>query len=106
MSGWTYLFAAVVFEVVGAVAMKMGAGFERLVPVAVSFAAYCAAFSLGIMALKWVDVSVAYAVWSSVAVASVTVVAVIWFGETMTVMRGLSLLLIVVGVVGLRLSST
>ena len=50
-------------------------------------------------------VSVAYAVWSGVGTAAVAGIGYAFLGESMTWVKALSLLLIVLGVVGVNLTS-
>ena len=52
------------------------------------------------LALKTMDVSIAYAVWSGVGVA---IIGILWLGEPATAVKLISLALIVAGVVGLNL---
>ncbi len=67
---------------------------------------YGVAFTLLTLALKKLDVSVAYAVWSAVGTAVIAGIGIIWFKEPLTALKVVSLLLIVAGVVGLNLRST
>jgi small multidrug resistance pump len=54
---------------------------------------------------KW-DVSVAYAIWSGLGTALIAVIGVLYFGEALTWARAVSILLILIGVVGLNLSGS
>jgi len=56
------------------------------------------------MALKRLDVSVAYAVWAGLGTAIIVVVGALYFHESVTVLKIVSILLIIAGVVGLNLS--
>lgn len=55
------------------------------------------------LALRGIDLSIAYAVWSGVGTALVAATGILWFGESAGVWKLLSLALIVLGVVGLHL---
>ena len=61
-------------------------------------------FGMLTLALKPIDVSVAYAVWSGVGTALIATIGVLWFNEPMTALKLISLALIIGGVVGLNLS--
>ena len=65
---------------------------------------YAASFVALTFALKKIDVSVAYAVWFGVGTALIAVIGILYFRETITALKFVSILLIVVGVVGLNLS--
>ena len=56
------------------------------------------------LALKKIDVSVAYAVWSGLGTALIASVGVLWLREPLNVLKIVSLLLIILGVIGLNLS--
>ena len=56
------------------------------------------------LALRGIELSVAYAVWSGVGTAVVAAIGIIWFGETAGTWKLLCLGLIVLGVAGLHLS--
>jgi small multidrug resistance pump len=56
------------------------------------------------LALKKVDVSVAYAVWSGIGTALIALIGIFYFKEPSTVIKILSIGLIKTGVVGLNLS--
>jgi small multidrug resistance pump len=102
---WYYLAAAIVFEVMGSTAMKLSNGLSRLEPTAVMFDSYAVAFACNAMALRTLDLSVTYAIWSGLGTALVAAIGMTWFQEPVTALRLVSIALIVAGVVGLALSS-
>ena len=106
MNHWVMLVGAIFFEVAGTTCMKLSEGFTRPLPSALIFVFYGVAFTLLTLALKKLDVSVAYAVWSAVGTAVIAGIGIIWFKEPLTALKVVSLLLIVAGVVGLNLGST
>jgi small multidrug resistance pump len=57
-------------------------------------------------ALKTIELSVAYAVWSALGIMLVSVIGMTWFKEPVSVLKLGCLLLVVVGVVGLQLSGS
>ena len=102
---WYFLAAAIVFEVAGSTSMKLSQGLSRMGPTAMMFAFYAVAFACNAMALKRLDLSVTYAIWSGMGTALVAIIGITWFQEPATALRIGSILLIVVGVVGLALSA-
>lgn len=102
---WYYLAAAIVFEVMGSTAMKLSHGLSRLEPTLMMFGFYAVAFACNAMALRTLDLSVTYAIWSGVGTALVAVVGMTYFQEPVTALRLLSITLIVAGVVGLAFSA-
>jgi len=84
--------------------MKLSAGFTKILPSVLIFVFYSASFVALTFALKKIDVSVAYAVWSGVGTALIAVIGMAYFRESATIIKLASIGLIIVGVVGLNLS--
>ncbi|RZU99080.1 DMT family transporter [Spiribacter vilamensis] len=104
MPAWLLLIGAVTMEVIGTTALKMSEGFSRFWPSATTVAAYMLAFiALGFV-LKRMEVGVAYAIWAGLGTAMVAMVGVLFFGESMDWIKASSLMLIVLGLVGLNLA--
>ena len=106
MYGWGVLMVAIVFEIAGTTFMKLSEGFTRTGPSLALFACYAVSFAALTLALRFVDIGVAYAIWSGVGTAAIAAIGMIAFGEPFTVVRVFWIGVIVVGVVGLQLSSS
>ncbi len=106
MSHWIYLTLAIFTEVAGTICMKLSNGFEQTTYSVLVFVFYGFSFYLLTMALKHIDVSIAYAIWAGVGVALISVLGLEIFNESLSTLKVLSLLAIVGGVVGLNLSTT
>jgi len=100
---WIYLALAILLEVAGTTCMKLSDGFTKMLPSILLFVFYTLSFGMLTLALKRIDVSVAYAVWSGVGTALIATIGVLWFKEPMTALKLVSLALIIIGVVGLNL---
>ncbi|MEN8219263.1 MAG: multidrug efflux SMR transporter [Pseudomonadota bacterium] len=100
---WILLVVAIVLEVSGTICMKLSDGFTKMGPVMAMLTFYAFGLSLLAMALKTIDVSVAYAVWSGLGTALIAIIGVMWFKEPATLVKMFSIILIVLGVVGLNL---
>ena len=105
MRYWLYLILAIVLEVAGTTSMKLSEGFSRLLPSVMIFVFYALSFAGLTLALKRIDVSVAYAIWSGLGTALITVIGLAYFKEPATLIKILSIALIVLGVAGLNLDS-
>lgn len=103
---WLLLTFAILLEVAGTTSMKLAHGFEHRLPSILVFVFYALSFSLMMMALKQIELSIAYAIWAGAGTALIAVIGVAWFGEPVTALKLGSLILIVVGVIGLNLSSS
>ena len=101
---WLYLVWAIVLEVSGTTSMKLSQGFTKLLPSVLTFVFYGLSLSALTLALKNIDVSVAYAVWSGLGTAMIASIGVLWLKEPLTTLKVVSLTLIIIGVIGLNLS--
>ncbi len=97
---------AILFEVAGTVSMKLSHGFSKVTPSVLIFIFYGFAFILLTLALKKIDVGVAYAVWSGVGTALVAIIGVLFLREPMPFIKILFITLIIAGVAGLYLTNT
>ena len=98
-----YLVVAIVLEVGGTTCMKLSEGFSKLWPSLMVFVLYGLSLGLLTLALKRIEVSVAYAIWSGMGTALIATIGVIWFKEPAGAVKIISLGLIILGVVGLNL---
>lgn len=104
MQSWIWLICAILFEVAGTLSMKFSAGFTNFVPSVLIFIFYGLSFASLTVALKTIDVSIAYAIWAGIGTVLIAVIGVIYFKEPMTAVKVASIGLIIAGVVGLKLS--
>mgnify|MGYP005720198659 CR=1 FL=1 len=105
MNNWVYLGLAIVSEVIATASLKSTEGFTRLVPSIVVLVGYSAAFYFLSLTLDTVPIGVAYAVWSGVGVATITLVSFLVYDQKIDAAGLLGIGLIVAGVVVLRLFS-
>ena len=100
------LCIAILFEVAGITSMKLSRGFAELLPSVGVFVLYICSAAV-ILALKRLELSVAYAIWSGVGTALTALTALIgiaYFREPLTLIKLGSIALVVVGVAGLSLA--
>ena len=105
MNNWVYLGLAIVSEVIATASLKSTEGFTRLVPSIVVLVGYSAAFYFLSLTLDTIPIGVAYAVWSGVGVATITLVSFLVYDQKIDAAGLLGIGLIVAGVVVLRLFS-
>jgi quaternary ammonium compound-resistance protein SugE len=101
---WIILFFAGLFEVGWAVGLKYTDGFSRPLPTALTVTAMLISLGLLGLAMKDLPLGTAYAIWTGVGAVGTVIAGVILFGESMAMLRLLSVGLIVGGLVGLKLS--
>lgn len=101
---WVYLAIAIGLELFGTTLMKMSNGLTKLLPSIGMLVAYVLCFGFLALSLKKIPVSVAYAIWSGVGIVVISLIGIFMFKENVNPLKIGSILLIVVGVVGLKLS--
>ncbi|AJD02334.1 Quaternary ammonium compound-resistance protein SugE [Campylobacter lari] len=102
---WLVLAISIVFEVIATSSMKYASISKNnlyLIVFAIFFS-----FSLAglFYALKKIDLSIAYAIWAGCGITLISVVGFLIFKETITINKLIFIVLIVIGVVGLKLSA-
>jgi small multidrug resistance pump len=101
---WFYLILAIGLEVSGTTCMKLSDGFTKTTASLLIFVFYGLSIIALTLAVKHIDISVSYAVWSGLGTGLMAVIGVVWFGEPLTSLKAAALALIIVGVVAVNLS--
>ncbi|WP_432735315.1 DMT family transporter [Maridesulfovibrio sp. FT414] len=104
MQYWLVLGLAICLEVAGTISMKFSQGFTRLLPSILLFIFYGASFTALTVALKRIDVGIAYAIWAGLGTALISILGVFFFKEPVSILKAVSVLLIILGVIGLNMS--
>ena len=102
---WLILFVAGLFEIGWAVGLKYTEGFTRLVPSVLTMAAMVVSLGLLGVALKSLPIGTAYAAWVGVGAAGTAIAGMWLFGEPVNAGKVACLAMIVIGVVGLKLTA-
>lgn len=102
---WILLFIAGLLEVAWAVGMKSSAGFTRLWPSVFTIVTALGSFVLLAFAMRQLPLGTAYAVWTGIGAVGAFIFGIVMMGEAVTAARIASAALIVVGLIGLKLSS-
>lgn len=102
---WLHLAFAIVAEVTATSALKAAKGFTRLVPSVIVLAGYLAAFYFLSLSLRTIPVGIAYAVWSGVGIALISLIGWIIYGQSLDGAALAGLGLIALGVVVLNVFS-
>lgn len=104
LMAWIYLLIAGMFEICWAVGLEHMSGFNdnilSLVFVIISTA--LSMFFLG-MSIKYIPMSVAYAVWSGIGILGVLFYGIIFLHEPISILKTIFISLIAFGIVGLKL---
>jgi quaternary ammonium compound-resistance protein SugE len=101
---WLLLISAGLIEVVFALSLKYNQGFTRLIPSVITLISGGLSLYLLMMAIKVLPVGTAYAVWTGMGAVGVAVCGIVLFKESTELYRLLSILLVIVGIIGLKLT--
>lgn len=103
---WILLIAAICMEVCGTTCLKLSESFTRGLPSVLIFVFYGLSFTLMAFAVRKLDLSLTYAIWSGVGTFLIALIGLFWFKEPFTLMKAFSMALVIAGVVGLNLSGS
>ncbi|WP_163151819.1 multidrug efflux SMR transporter [Anoxybacillus sp. MB8] len=101
---WLYLSIAIVFEVLGTTAMKWSNGLTNVWATVTMIISYGISFTALAVALKGIDVSVVYAIWSGLGIVFISLVGFFLFQEIMSAKKVMGIIFILFGVILLKTS--
>jgi small multidrug resistance pump len=104
MQGWLYLAGAIACEIAATTMMKLSESLTRWVYVPPMLVLYVLALVGLALALRTIEVGVAYAVWAGAGTLVVAVIGIAFFRESASLLKLVSIALVVAGVVGLHLA--
>lgn len=100
--GWLFVLLAAVSEVTGVVGLKMYSQEKNVRNGVIYASGFAASFAFLYISFKYLQVSIAYAVWIGIGTAGAVLINMILFGESKSTGRLISVGLIIIGVVGLK----
>ncbi|WP_010531441.1 DMT family transporter [Lentibacillus jeotgali] len=100
--GWVFILLASMFEMIGVVGLKLSSRQKSMKNSVLYLGGFCTSVAMLYQAFAYLPVSVAYAVWVGIGTAGAVIVNMIFFGESRSLSRVVSLSAIIVGVIGLR----
>jgi quaternary ammonium compound-resistance protein SugE len=102
---WIYLFIAGLFEIGWAIGLKYTAGFTKLWPSVITIVGMILSFYFLSTAVKTIPIGTAYAIWTGIGAVGTAILGIILFGESKEIIRIFFIMLIVIGIVGLKIFS-
>lgn len=102
---WLILFLAGLAEITWAVALKYADGFHKLVPTIITVVGYIASLLLLSKALEKLPLGTAYAIWTGIGMVGTALLGILLFKEQLTLVQAIFLLMIIIGIVGLKLAT-
>lgn len=106
MHSWLFLAAAIACEVVATTFMKLSKSLTQWVFIPPMLIGYILALLGLAVTLRTIEVGIAYAVWAGVGTLLVTIIGVVFFGESASWLKIVSIALVILGVIGLHLADT
>lgn len=101
---WLLLTIAGLFEVGWAIGLKYSVGFTRPVASALTVIAIVISMALLGFAAKTLPIGTAYAVWTGIGAVGTVILGILLFGDSVNLIRIACLVLIVVGIIGLKVT--
>lgn len=100
MSTWMLLAAAIAVEVTATMFLRAADGFTKLWPTVIVVVGYGASFFLLSLILRsGIPSGIIYAIWSAFGIAFVTILGMLFFGDHISLVTGLGLVVVILGVV-------
>ncbi len=104
-SAWIMLTIAGLLEVGWAIGLKASEGFTRPLPSALTIVAMAGSFFLLARAMQVLPVGTAYAIWVGIGALGTVALGIVIFGESASTARLVSVVLLLAGLVGLKLTA-
>lgn len=101
---WIYLISAITFEILGTTLMKLSDGFSNVKYAIAMLIFYVLSLSMLTLALKKLEIGIAYAIWSGVGIVLLSIIGVIFFKESINLPKIIFVSFILIGTIGLNLS--
>jgi quaternary ammonium compound-resistance protein SugE len=102
---WVYLFIAGIFEVIWAIGLKYSHGFTKLIPSVITIVGMLISFYLLAQATKSLPIGTSYAIWTGIGALGTVIFGIIFFHEPINMLRVLFLVFILIGILGLKLTT-
>jgi quaternary ammonium compound-resistance protein SugE len=102
---WLHLLLAGVLEVIWSLSLKYTQGFTRLLPSVMTGAASVGSMIFLAQAVRTLPIGTAYGVWVGIGLIGAALGGVVLFDEAMPPLRAFFVALLVVSLVGLKLTS-
>lgn len=102
---WIYLLIAGLFEVVWAVTMKLSDSFSNLFYSLVTLGGLVLSFVFLALAMKHLPLSLAYPIWTGIGTVGAVVVGIFIFKESISPVTLIFVLLLVIGIIGIKMTS-
>ncbi|MGH7130728.1 MAG: DMT family transporter [Phycisphaerales bacterium] len=105
MLAWVYLVAAGLLEIAWALGLKMSNGFTRPGITAATIVLMILSFALLSLAMRSLPLGTSYAVWTGIGIVGTAILGIVFLNEPANALRLGCIVLILVGIAGLKLTT-
>ncbi|TCI22546.1 multidrug efflux SMR transporter [Exiguobacterium sp. SL-9] len=106
MKGYLLLLVSISFEVLGTSMLKLSDGFTNLWPSVILLVSFAVSFTLMGFVLKTIPLSIAYSVWAGLGTVATGLIGVFVYGEVLSTVNSIGLIVIVLGVIVMNVGKT
>ena len=106
MKGYLLLLVSISFEVLGTSMLKLSDGFTNLWPSVILMVSFAVSFTLMGFVLKTIPLSIAYSVWAGLGTVATGLIGVFVYGEVLSTVNSIGLIVIVLGVIVMNVGKT
>ncbi|MFK4302477.1 MULTISPECIES: multidrug efflux SMR transporter [unclassified Paenibacillus] len=100
--GWLFVFIAALLELIGVIGLKKFSQRKSILNILMFFGGFGGALAFLYASFNYLQLSIAYAVWIGIGTLAAVLVNMFFFNESKSIGRIISIIIIVVGVVGLK----
>jgi quaternary ammonium compound-resistance protein SugE len=103
---WVYVLIAAVFEISWAIGLKYSEGFTNIKASIFTIVTMILSYVFLALGVKTLPIGTSYAVWTGIGVVGTTIYGILFFDEPKDFLRILFIMMIIIGIIGLKLLST
>lgn len=105
-TNWVILIIAGLFEILWAIGLKYTDGFTKLTPSILTILSMLVSIWLLSISLKTLPLGTAYAVWVGIGTVGTVIAGIILFNDSVNLLRIVSILFIILGIIGLKITTS
>jgi quaternary ammonium compound-resistance protein SugE len=105
-TNWVILIIAGLFEILWAIGLKYTDGFTKLTPSILTILSMLVSIWLLSISLKTLPLGTAYAIWVGIGTVGTVIAGIILFNDSINLLRIISILFIILGIIGLKITTS
>ena len=103
---WVTLVIAGIFEIFWAIGLKYTDGFSKLIPSLFTIFSMLISIWLLSISLKTLPLGTAYAVWVGIGTIGTVIAGIIFFNDSVNLLKVISIVFIILGIIGLKITAS